>query len=54
MQEWLKAKTKYFIPMKSGNLWTPEPNAFKSTELHIRGPFEKFVDWQQCAAIMQR
>jgi hypothetical protein len=20
----------------------------------IRGPFEKFVDWQQCAAVMQR
>jgi hypothetical protein len=22
--------------------------------VHIRGPFEKFVDWRQCAAIMQR
>jgi hypothetical protein len=21
---------------------------------YIRGPFEKFVDWRQCAAIMQR
>jgi hypothetical protein len=20
----------------------------------IRGPFEKFVDWPQCAALMQR
>jgi hypothetical protein len=20
----------------------------------LRGPFEKFVDWQQCAAVMQR
>jgi hypothetical protein len=20
----------------------------------IRGPFEKFVDWQQCAAVIQR
>jgi hypothetical protein len=20
----------------------------------IRGPFEKFVDWRQCAAVMQR
>jgi hypothetical protein len=20
----------------------------------IRGPFDKFVDWQQCAAVMQR
>jgi hypothetical protein len=22
--------------------------------LKIRGPFEKFVDWWQCAAVMQR
>jgi hypothetical protein len=22
--------------------------------VYIRGPFEKFVDWQQCAAVMQR
>jgi hypothetical protein len=22
--------------------------------LHVRGPFEKFVDWRQCAAVMQR
>jgi len=22
--------------------------------LHLRGPFAKFVDWRQCAAIMQR
>jgi hypothetical protein len=21
---------------------------------HIRGPFEKFVEWRQCAAVMQR
>jgi len=21
---------------------------------NLRGPFEKFVDWQQCAAVMQR
>jgi hypothetical protein len=21
---------------------------------HIRGPFEKFVDWQHCAAVTQR
>jgi hypothetical protein len=21
---------------------------------YIRGPFEKFVDWRQCAAVMQR
>jgi hypothetical protein len=21
---------------------------------HIRGSFEKFVDWRQCAAVMQR
>jgi hypothetical protein len=21
---------------------------------HARGPFEKFVDWRQCAAVMQR
>jgi hypothetical protein len=20
----------------------------------VRGPFEKFVDWRQCAAVMQR
>jgi hypothetical protein len=20
----------------------------------LRGPFEKFVDWRQCAAVMQR
>jgi hypothetical protein len=23
-------------------------------KLNIRGPFEKLVDWQQCAAVMQR
>jgi hypothetical protein len=22
--------------------------------IYIRGPFEKFVDWRQCAAVMQR
>jgi hypothetical protein len=22
--------------------------------MNIRGPFEKFVDWRQCAAVMQR
>jgi len=22
--------------------------------LHLRGPFEKFVDWRQCAAVMQK
>jgi hypothetical protein len=21
---------------------------------NVQGPFEKFVDWQQCAAVMQR
>jgi hypothetical protein len=21
---------------------------------YVRGPFEKFVDWRQCAAVMQR
>jgi hypothetical protein len=24
------------------------------TESHIRRPFEKFVDWRQCAAVMQK
>jgi hypothetical protein len=24
------------------------------THTHIGGPFEKFVDWRQCAAVMQR
>jgi hypothetical protein len=23
-------------------------------ESQIRGPFEKFVDWRKCAAVMQR
>jgi hypothetical protein len=23
-------------------------------QIQIRGPFEKFVDWRQCAAVMQR
>jgi hypothetical protein len=23
-------------------------------DLDIRGPFEKFVDWRQCAAVIQR
>jgi hypothetical protein len=23
-------------------------------EEHLRGPFEKFVDWWQCASVMQR
>jgi hypothetical protein len=22
--------------------------------MYIRGPFEKFVDWLQCSAVMQR
>jgi hypothetical protein len=21
---------------------------------HLQGPFEKFLDWRQCAAVMQR
>jgi hypothetical protein len=25
-----------------------------SYRLILRGPFEKFVDWRQCAAVMQR
>jgi len=28
-------------------------NPFRMAEL-LRGPFEKFVDWSQCAAVMQR
>jgi hypothetical protein len=27
--------------------WTTE-------DPHVRGPFVKFVDWRQCAAVMQR
>jgi hypothetical protein len=23
------------------------------TSLYIQGPFEKFVDWQQCASVLQ-
>jgi hypothetical protein len=26
----------------------------KDFEIKIRGPFERFVDWRQCAAVMQR
>jgi hypothetical protein len=25
-----------------------------SAHLQIRGPFEKFADWRQCAAVIQR
>jgi hypothetical protein len=25
-----------------------------SASTKIRGPFEKFVDWRQCAAVLQR
>jgi hypothetical protein len=25
-----------------------------SSKRNIRGPFEKFVDWRQCATVMQR
>jgi hypothetical protein len=25
-----------------------------TTNVHLRWPFEKFVDWRQCAAVMQR
>jgi hypothetical protein len=28
------------------------PNAVTRTD--VRGPFDKFVDWRQCAAVMQR
>jgi hypothetical protein len=27
---------------------------FTVLEMDIRGPFEKFVEWRQCAAVMQR
>jgi hypothetical protein len=27
---------------------------FRVQTLDLRGPFEKFVDWWQCAAIMQK
>jgi hypothetical protein len=32
------------------------PNSFKfiSQKEIIRGPFAKFVEWRQCAAVMQR
>jgi hypothetical protein len=30
------------------------PSTFPHIFRVIRGPFEKFVDWQQCAAITQR
>jgi hypothetical protein len=26
---------------------------FKRSHVKVRGPFEKFVDWSQCAAVMQ-
>jgi hypothetical protein len=25
-----------------------------TTNLHLRGPFAKFLDWRQCATVMQR
>jgi hypothetical protein len=28
--------------------------AYFEISRYIRGPFEKFVDWRQCAAAMQR
>jgi hypothetical protein len=27
---------------------------FMCIVINVRGPFEKFVDWRQCAAVMQR
>jgi hypothetical protein len=35
----------------------PSPELRESSQhphTNLRGPFEKFVDWRQCAAVMQR
>jgi hypothetical protein len=37
------------ISIKSNNQINYCPDLCK-----VRGPFEKFVDWRQCAAVMQR
>jgi hypothetical protein len=29
-------------------------NPYLTLHTYIRGPFEKFVDWRQCAAVIQR
>jgi hypothetical protein len=29
-------------------------DSFSAFQHYIRGPFKKFVDWRQCAAVMQR
>jgi hypothetical protein len=35
-------------------IWTLPSGKYKAFDLNIQGPFEKFVDWQQCATVMQR
>jgi hypothetical protein len=53
-------KTKYMIMCrhpKSGqnqNIRIPNESFEKCDKIEIRGPFEKFMDWRQCAAVMQR
>jgi hypothetical protein len=48
---------RYFIYifMTSAKLWLVTRYLYAVCYTFIRGPFEKFVvDWQQCAAVMQR
>jgi len=39
------------LPVGSHNILNRWKNYFCQL-LNVRGPFEKFVDWRQCAAVM--
>jgi hypothetical protein len=42
------------IEAKSSGVIILELEQVKWQKFVIRGPLEKFVDWRQCAAVMQR
>jgi hypothetical protein len=39
--------TNYFLTVSTGVIYV-------HTHTNTRGPFEKFADWGQCAAVMQK
>jgi hypothetical protein len=50
-----KKKKISFTPSYSTVCWRGKETKSGSKKcIAIRGPFEKFLDWRQCTAVMQR
>jgi hypothetical protein len=56
ISKWLIELTSdfYMNDTKINTLLYADNQIMKTTNREVRGPFEKLLDWRQCAAVMQR